>query len=240
MKKNNKGRLVPFLVLLCGILALVLRRRLYLTALDHKGLLLRGNILEITLFVLTAGVLLLLLLTRGTGSGTVRYEDHGVLAAAGHAAMAVGIVHTVLTGVPSMTGYLEMFRRWLGLASPVCLLLAGGCRLFGRKPFFLLHVVPCLFLLVQVVSSYQTWSGNPQLQDYLFGLLGALALAVFAYHTAALEADCTDSRMVRFFGLAAVYLCLAELGWTSLPLLYLGGALWALTGMCKIAPAERE
>jgi len=243
MEKNNKGRAVPFLVLLCGVVAFRLRRQLYLTALDHKGLLLRGTAPEIGLLLLTVGVLLLLVLTKGSGSGADRYEDcycAGPVAAVGHVAMAAGILQTVLTGMSSVTGYPGMVWRWLGLVSPFCLLLAGGFRLFGKKPFFLLHVVPCLFLMVQVVCNYQTWSGNPQLQNYLFGLLGTLAMALFAYYTAAMEADCGDCRMVRFFGLAAGYLCLTELGWTTQPLLYLGGALWTLTGMCTAVPAGRE
>lgn len=243
MNTRKKSRWMAFAVLLFGIIASGLRRQLYLTAVDHKGLLLRVTPMEIVLLLLTAGVLGLLLLSLGKNDGTGRYEDYRwsrVSAALGHVVMAAGIRYAVLTGVPSETGYLGIVWQWLGMAAPVCLLLAGIVRLFDRKPFFLLHVIPCLFLLAQIVNNYQIWSSDPQMQDYLFALLATLALALFGYYMAAFEADCGNERMLRFTGLAAVFLCLTELGWSSAPLLYLGGAFWALTGMCSVVPAERE
>ena len=235
MKARIKGLFLPLAVVLFGILAMNLRRQLYLSAMDGKNLLMRHSPLETGLLVLTAAVVGFVLAALRKDSGSGRFEDRyafGTLAALGHTVMAAAILYTVLIPVPYIRGGLETVWRWLGLVAPFCLLLAGSARLFGQRPFFLLHVVPSLFLLLHGVKCYQVWSGNPQMQDYLFALLGLLALVLFSYHTAAFEAECGSCRKTRFFGLAAVYLCLAELGWTGEPILYLGGAVWALTGLC--------
>ena len=151
-----------------GLAALVLRWRLYRTAVDEKGLLERMHPLSIVLLVLTAAVLLLIYFVVRKQKESVSFEEsipHGTLAALGHGLLAGSILSTVLSGSPRAIGYLATAWRWLGFAAPLCLVLAGTDRLRGRKPSFLLHVVPCLFLVVHIVSHYQSWSGDPQMQD---------------------------------------------------------------------------
>jgi len=185
-----------------------------------------------------AGILLtflVLAVRKRTGSG--KFEDHysaDLPAAFGNLAMAAGIVATVLTGATGIGGYLENAWHILGLAAPVCLILAGMARVRGKKPFFLLHISVCLFLVLHIVTRYQLWSGNPQMQDYVFSLLGAMALMFFGFYAAAMEAGCGSCRMTLGMGLAAVYLCTAELARSSDPALYLGGILWVLTDLCSI------
>ena len=246
MKNCKKAGFLPWAIVLSGIIALLLRRQLFLTAVDARGLLMSHTLWEILLLALTAAVACMLLLTLKKDRGSSSYEDNysaSIPAALGHAAAALGILVLVRGGNPGMAGVLGRFWQVLGLAAPVCLVLAGAARLFGRKPFFLLHVIPCLFLLVYVVGSYRVWSSEPQMQNYLFALLAALALILFAHYTAAFEAGLGNRKMVLGAGLAAVYLCLAELGWSDEPGLYLGGMLWALTGVCKVsagAAAEKD
>lgn len=243
MKKRKSAVGLPVIMLLSGIVAMLLRRQLYLTAVDTRGLLLRGTIPEILLLVLTAAAACILFLALKKDRGNNSYEDNypaSIPAALGHVGAATGILLLVRGGHPGMTGYLAQLWQILGLAAPVCLILAGILRSIGKKPFFLLHVVPSLFLLVHVVGNYQLWSSNPQMQDYLFALLAAISLILFAHHTAAFEAGLGNRKKILAAGLAAVYLCLAELGWTDYPGLYFGGLLWALTGICAINPAEKE
>ena len=57
MKRNSGSYRLPVMMLIWGIAALVLRKALYATAVDVKGLLLRYQPLEIALTVLTIGVL---------------------------------------------------------------------------------------------------------------------------------------------------------------------------------------
>ena len=228
MRRNSGSRLLPVWMLLLGAAALVLRKCLYTTCVDAKGLLLRGHPLGLALTVLT-GAALLLAAGLGWKRKNPEAEAGKLLGAFGNAAAGAGILVTVLMGKPVIGNYLESAWYYLGLAAPVCLLLAGAAKAMGKRPFFLLHVVPCLFFLVHIVTRYQLWSSQPQMQDYVFALLGAAALMFFGFYTAALEADCGSPGMRLGMGLSAVYLCMAELARSSCPGLYLGGMLWVLT-----------
>ena len=212
----------------------MLRWSLYATAVDVKGLLVRNHPLSLALTVLTVGVLVRIALAvrRGAEKNEEPYSAD-LPAAIGSVAAAAGILLTVQTGTTAMGGPMESVWRSLGLAAAACLLLTGIARLFGKKPFFLLHVVACLFFMVHIVTCYQRWSGNPQMQDYIFALLGAMALMLFGFYTAAQEAGCGSVRMRRGTGLAAVYLCMAELARSSCFALYLGGILWVLTDLSQ-------
>lgn len=245
MKNSRKGFGLPLFALLSGTIAMLLRRQLYLTALDEKGLLLPNTLPELLVLALTGTVLVVLVLALRKDRGSTSYQDNysaSFLSALGHTAGAAGIFLTTYNQTPMTGGYIGSAWQILGLIAPVCLLLAGIIRLLGKKPFFLLHVVPCLFYLLHVINRYQLWSSDPQMQNYLFALLSTMALALFAHYTAAFEADCCNRRMTLGTGLAAVYLCLAELAWSSSSALYWGGMLWALTSICKVncSPAKEK
>lgn len=243
MKRISGSIKLPVTALIFGFAALVLRMALYATAIDIKGLLLRNQPLEIALTVLTAGVLIRIAMTAGKLDGSGCSGDLSAAAipgALGNVAAGAGILVTVLTGVPAMAGYLENVWRILGLAAPACLFLAGIARMLGKKPFFLLHVTVCLFFVVHIVIHYRHWSGNPQMQDYVFSLLGAITLMFFAFYTAAAEAGCGSFRMSLGMGLAALYLCSAELARSSCPALYLGGILWVLAELCSMQNVPQE
>lgn len=245
MKGNSLSRGLPVLMLVFGIAALLLRKWLYAVAVDVKGLLVRSHPLEIAVFVLTAVVLAVILLAVRKLENASSYEDchsASVLSAVGHVAAGAGILVTALTGTTMMGGYVELVWRALGLAAPVCLLAAGVIRVLGKRPFFLLYVVACLFLMLHTVTRYQFWSGNPQMQDYFFSLLGLLALVFFGYYNAGWDAGYGNLRLTVGTGLAAIYLCTAELAVSSGPALYLGGILWALTelGSMQFGSAQKE
>lgn len=243
MRRKLSGRALPWILAALGAVALVLRMLLYGTAVDAKGLLLRMHPLEIGQAVVSVVALAVIILAvrRQVSSGRCEICPGGNLVASlGNLAAGAGILVTVLTAGTGMGNYLETVWRILGLVSPVCLLLAGFSRLLGRKPFFLLHVVACLFFVLHIVTRYQLWSGNPQLQDYVFSLLGAMALMFFSFYTAAWEADCGKPRMHLGMGLAAIYLCLTELARSFCPGLYLGGIVWVLAELSVLDICEEE
>lgn len=243
MKQTSCSRRLVGMTLLFGITALVLRKILYVVAVDARGLLLRNHPLGIALAALTAAVLTILVLSLRKVQKTGTYEEHycaDLPAAFGNGAAGIGILATVLTGTTGMGGDLETAWRLLGFGAPVCLILVGMARIRGKKPFFLLHVAACLFFVLHIVNSYRLWSSNPQMQDYVFSLLGAMALMFFGFYTAAIEAECGSVRMLLGTGLAAVYLCLTELARSSCPWLYLGGILWVLTELCSLGNVQKN
>lgn len=236
MKGYSGSRGLSVLMLLLGVAALVLRKLLYIVAVDAKGLLLRNHPLEIVLEVLTGLVLVLVLLSvRKTKNNCVETQFAANLPAAlGNLAAGAGILATVMTEPAAMGGYLESLWQILGLAAPVGFLVAAFARVRGKMPFFGLHVVGCLFFVLHIVSRYQMWSGDPQMQEYIFSLLGAMTLMFFAFYTAAMEAGCANLRVMQGMGLVSLYLCTAELARSACPWLYLGGLLWVLTELTTI------
>ena len=243
MNIRKNGGFLTLFMLLSGSIAMILRRQMYLTTVDEKGLLLRNSPLQISLMLLTVIVLIIpvLLLLKKNGSG--RYADNysgSYLSALGHIAAAVGIFLAVYPASPVMDGYLGTAWKVLGFAAPACLILAGFQQLSSRPPFFLLHVVPAMFFTLHIVSCYRLWSSNPQMQDYLFALLASLALTLFSHYTAAFEVGLGNRKLVLGAGLAAVFLCLAEMGCAEHPAFYFGCVLWALTGICKVTLSQTE
>ena len=243
MKAKSGSAMLPALMLIFGIAALMLRKALYAAATDVKGLLLRWHPLERALTALTFGAMLLIVLAvrkKEPCENTEAQPLQNLLAAVGNLAAGAGILVTMLTSEMMPGSTLTAAWKILGLAAPACLLLAGITRVLGKRPFFLLHVAVCLFFLVHIVTRYQLWSSNPQMQDYVFALLGAMALMFFGYYEASREAGCGNPRLKLGMGLAAVYLCLAELARSSCPALYLGGILWVLSQLCCAGKKEKQ
>lgn len=229
-RESGSGKL-PVGMLVLGIAAFVLRNMLYGVAVDFTGLLPRSHPLELALTVLSGLALAAAVLAawKQKKSGCEEVHTADIPAAVGNLAAGAGILVTVLTAGPVPGGYLENVWHGLGVAAPVCLLLAALARAQGKKPLFLLYAAVCLFFLMHIVTRYQLWSSNPQLQDYVFALLGAMGLMFFGFYTAAREAGCGNPPVRLGMGLASVYLCLVELAQSACPALYLGGLVWVLT-----------
>lgn len=242
MKHLFKPASLPVMTAGAGGIALVLRKLLYRFATDGKGLLVPGHLLSWLLGLLTVAVMAVILVSAWKLDGSNRYRDNfrpEPSAFAGHIAAALGIGITVLSHEPILESYLGTAWHLLGILSPVCLVLAGLARMQGKRPFFLLHLIPCLFLVFHIVNHYQVWSGNPQLQDYVFTLFGTMALMFFGFYCAAFDVGSGQRRMHLTMGLSAVYLLLAELARTDYPWLYVGGILWAVTGLCSLIPVPK-
>ncbi len=247
MKKNWKPEYLPAAVTAIGAVGFLLRWMLYRVGTDEKNLLIPHHPLELALWALTLAAAGFILAAVWRLSGSNRYVDNfspSMPAAVGHILAAAGILLTVLLNRPMMAGALGTIWKGMGLASAPCLVLAGYARLRGKRPYFLLHIVPCLFLIFHMLDHYRIWCSNPQVQDYIFTLMGTMALIFFAYYSAAFDVGSGRRRMHLGMGLAAVYLCAVSLPDSGYPFLYLGGIAWVLTGLCaltpKPGPKERE
>lgn len=242
MKHFIKPKKLPVLALGLGAAALVLQKLAYILAVDEKNLLILNHPLCIALGLTS----LLALALTGLGvwklDGSQRYEDNFTAdpaAFAGHIGAAIGIGYTALRCLPAGPGYLGQAWLYLGWLSPVCLLLAGYARLRGNKPFFLLHMAPTLFYVLHLINHYQSWCADPQLPNYIFALLGTMAMALFGLNQTCFDVELGNRRMLLAWGLCAVFLCMAELAVSSYPILYLGSILWAVTGLCALEPKPK-
>lgn len=243
MKRNAGSKALPVLMLILGLAAFALRTGLYVVATDAKGLLVRNHPLALVLSALTGLALVLAAFfawkQKETDCSETRFTEN-MLAALGTVALGAGILVTVLLEGPVLSS--NLVKAWwiLGMAAPACLMLNAMLRLLGKRPLFLPLVAVCLFFLVHIVTRYQLWSANPQMQDYLYALLGAMTLMFFGFYEASQEADCGNPRLRLGMGLAAIYLCLAELARSSCPALYLGGILWVLSQLCCAGNKEKK
>lgn len=243
MKDFGKRAWLPLTAAGLGFVALCLRKALYAVAVDHKNLLIAGHPLETALWVVVIAGAVLIVAGVWKLDGSNVYEDNFSAssgASAGCSFMAAGVLVTVLHQTPVGTETVALLWKALGFLAAPAMMWAGICRKQGKKPVFGVHAVTCLFLLIHVVSRYQLWSANPQLQDYVFELLAAVALTLFSYHCAAFGADMGKRRMQLGTGLLAVLLCAPALSGSECSWLYLCGMGWAFTDLCALEPRPKK
>jgi len=230
VKNLKKQPLLTGAVLVLGIAAGLLRRGLYAAALDEKGLLTPNHPLAIALWAVAAAGSLLILWAAGKPEGSLVREASfrpSSLSFLGHCFLACTVLMMTLLDSFPLSGHVHTLWRVLGFLSGPALVWAGICRLKGKTPFFGIYGALCLFLLLYLVSCYQLWSSNPQLQDYVFELLALVALILFCYHRAAFAAGMGKQRQLLITGLLAVLLCGAANYRAHIPALYAGGLFWA-------------
>lgn len=238
-----KTKALPVQVLLLGAAAAAVRGVLYLTAADEKNLLICNHPLLWVLWLICAAGAVLILLSCRKKKGSNRYEDNfdsGVMPAAGCWCMAAGILLAVLSGNALPRAGLVRLWNITGILAAAGLGWAGYDRLRSRRPNLLTNAVLCLFLALHLVSRYQPWSGNPQIQDWLFSLLATVGLTLTAYHHSAFCAGSGQRRLLLATGLLTLLFCCTALPHTDYFPLYLGGSIWTFTNLCRVTPVRRK
>ena len=232
----------PFFTATAGLITLVLRFSLFLLGRDEKNLLIPGHPLDVFTWVITAAAAALILASLWKQDGSSRYGDNftpSVAATIGAFALAGGIAVSAILG--SSSGLrLEVLCRFSGILAVPAVVWAGLCRWKGKKPFFLLHAVVCLYLTLYTITHYQTWSSHPQIQNWFFDMTGIVCLTLFSYYQTSFDAGMGNRRMQLLTGLLGVFFCLAAIAGSEDILLYIGGAVWALTNLCSLAPVSRR
>lgn len=239
MKTN---RSISLLTALLGAVTLVLRTGLLLLGTDAKGLLSPGNPLDLLTWVMIAATVALIAIVVRKRDGSQKYGDNfapSVPAAIGAFSLAGGIAVTVLLTWPAASK-MELIRNLLGVLAVPALIWVGLCRRKGEPPFFLCHGAVCVYLILYAISHYRPWCSQPQLQRVFFSVAAILLLSLFAYAQTAFDADMGSRRMQLFTGLTAGFCAIAAIPGGEDPLLYLGGAIWALTNLCTLTPVPEE
>ena len=237
MKNDSLKYLVPA----AGGLGLVLRILLYATGIDGRGLLVRGHWASTALCILSVAVLVGAFIFTRKLDGKVDHEaayPASKAAALGAFAAMIGIGITTVMGFGEFSTRLHLIIWVLGLCATICMGIIGFCRLTGKTPTFLLYAVLCVYFALRMVSGYQNWSADPQLQDYCYYLLAYVTLMLTAYHHAAFHVGVGKHRSVWFFSLMAMYFCIVSLLGTTELYLLLGCGIWAFTNTTR--PSARH
>ena len=222
---------LPSGALLLGTGCYFLRRLLYSLYVDETGLLKAGTALEWGIYGLTA-LALLLFAAAARKPAAMGLTPKPAATAVGQFIGGLGLGWTALRYPGEMPGMLGNFWKILGIASALCLLWSAHCTFRKKNTPFLLSLVPCLFWLTHLIDNYRGWSGQPQLQSYLFALLATMSMVLFTYHTAAEAVEMGKPRMRSFSALSAGFLCLAAiLGPDKTQMLWLSCAIWAVTSL---------
>lgn len=228
MKLRKYPAVFAGMMLVLGLAALALRLALYRTCVDEKGLLIPGTSLELMVWGVTGAACVLAVCS----GGVPRQRRLPRLEALGELLAAVGIVFAMPEGLRMAVTVLDKVRLGLSLAAAVGLAWGAAARLQSKKPHVLCYGSACLFFALNVVCRYRSWVSHPQFQDYLFPLLGALAMMVFAYLRCVPE----KYRARRVMGLLGGFVCLAAMAKTDFLPMYFGCGLWMLTN--ADAPGE--
>jgi len=236
MKWNQKSKGFPALIAVLGVVTCLLRFALYGTGLDEKNLLIPGHVLSIGIWVSAAAALVVIAL--GMGRTGWREEEYrrSIPGALGMLLMGAAIGAAVyFQGMPLTP--VEKAGSVVGMLCVPGMVYGALCRIMGRRPFFVCHGLVCVYFALYLVANYQSWSGNPQLQDYVFAMLACVALALFAYQQTAFDVASGNGGAQNFTGLLAVYFGIAALCRAESPWLFLAGSLWALTNLSHPAQA---
>ena len=236
MKPAAKPTQLKLLALTAGLLGFLLRAVLFATGIDHKGLLVTGHWADISVWVLTGLMALGIFWFCRDLKAPASYQ-------AAFPASVAGAVGCILAGAAfvfcpvEVTGsnlvMAELVLRYGSVAALICL---GFCRFTGRKPFFLMHCIVCLYLALRLVCQYRIWSADPQVQNYCFYMGAHLALMLTAYQLAAFDADTGSHRNLWISGLSAVFLCLTALANCVEPFLLLCCSIWIFTNLSCLNP----
>lgn len=235
MKKRSLFMLLLIAVTLLGAMGAALRHWLFAVGTDSSGLLLTDHPSQILIWVLTVAVLLLLILASGKLKGSADYKSNfpaSCPGAAGHVLAAGAAVSILLqTGLPG-SDLLHIAGTVLGIASAVCFLVLAFLRLKGRQPIALFHIIICIWLMVELVLLYRTWSATPQLQNYCFSLLANVCIMLSVYYSATFTADMGNRQMHLIFHFLSVFFCLVSLPNSENPLFFALMAIFMLLDLC--------
>ena len=228
----KQRKYLPLAALVMGLACQIGRWMLYRTAVDATGLLTAGTPLEWGSYALS--VLAIGLFAAAVGKmGETEVSSEPILAGLGQLIGGLGLGWTAVRYSGEMPGLLGILWKILGITAAICLLWSSLQTVQKKTPHFLVLLAPCLFWLVHLIDNYRGWSGQPQLQSYLFSLLATMAMALFTYYTAADSVGLGKPRLRVFAGLSAGYLCLAAMlpGPEKTRILFFASALWALSDL---------
>lgn len=243
LKEYLRTEYLPYAILAAGCLGALLRFLLFATGLDSKGLLVSGHAAQILLWILTAGVAVLLLYWTKDLKQAPKYSFNfppSLFGALGSAAAAVGLLIMSINLMRSSSDDLSVFAGILCLLSAAALGFLANCRFKGLHPSALFPMIICAFLMANLVCMYRQWSGNPQMEEYVFCLLASVCSMLACYYSASFAANAGNRQLHTLTHLGAVYFCLLSLPRCEFPIFYISMILWLFTDLCDLTPMPHK
>lgn len=242
MNKFLKAFGLPILTFLCGAAGAGLQMWLLGTA-DEKGLLVSGHIAQILLWILSLGILGMLLYFTRPLVQAPKYSFNfppSLIGGIGAAVAAVGILIASVDMLLDGGDGLILLTAVIGVAAAVALVLSGYGRWQGKPINVVLHCAVCVYFLLLLICQYRLWSAEPQMQTYVFQLLATIFLMVGAYQRACFDGAMGSRKSYAFFRLSGAYFCFVAIPGSEIRFLYLAAMLWSVTDLCNLTPMTRK
>lgn len=229
--------------LAAGALCMVLRLALYRFGFDEKNILSATHPLQLVclaLAVLMAAYLALTVRTLGGSASPAGNFPGSPLRTLGILAAACFTTIHALTLTRDISASLGLIRMVLAFAGAACMALSTLIPKDFRWLRTVCRGVVCVFFAVDMLCRYQTWSGNPQLADYIFQVPACCLLALLSYQRLAFDTGLGSRRKLLLLCLIGMFLCLICAAGPETQVFYLGGACWAGCCMCTLMPPEER
>lgn len=232
--KISKTTFYSALYALLGAAGVLLYRQAFAASTDEMGLLVRGSLPEILLWVLTACAAAgAVVLSRKCTVG----DPHPVAGILGSLVYIAGIF-TLLREPVNGPELLTLLFRGAPVLTMVCLAASIVFYALRRKPHFLLELAPALLAFLLLVECYQLWSERPLILNYFFGLGAVLSLLLFSYHRLERSAQMPCKALYPITGLLGVFFCLAAVPQGDFSRFFAAAALWIAAEMTSLAEQE--
>lgn len=203
---------LPVLTTLCaslGLVCLIVRQWLLSTGSDSKGLLIAGHPGIFLSWLFLAAVVCLLRFS--LRQRQIYHFSPTVLSAVSMLLFVIGYSVSAFQLLSTRAQTLSVIAGILAILSALCSLLLAFAMYRKLRLHPLVYCPSALFLMFFLVCRYQQWSGEPELQRYLFQMLSVVSLMFTAYHRAALEADRKGARPYLLLSRAAIFFCIAAI-----------------------------
>lgn len=250
MKRFVNSKNIQKLVLLSSLLAALIRIWTLGNGRDDNGLFARKPLAWTLLWLLTAATAAAIIFAvrelKNPGTYLKNYPRgwfQGLAATPAALCFLVSGYTQLRDSVGGMipeTTVVDMVVGIFGLLAGLSLLLGAVHRCMGRKPFFLINGLVCLYLAVRLFNRCQIWSNQPQMSLVVFPLLASVTMMLSSYQRVRFDVDLGNRRFAAFYSLMSVYFCVVAMFSMEQPLFYGMCALWQLTDLCSMRPLKRK
>ena len=236
MKRSLINKILPLLAPVLGLLGAVAMWALFAFGTDDRGLLISFHPAALTVWLLTAVMivsLLALLRKMEDTAGHRRLFPESHLAAFGTLCAAVGILATVVESLTAMDEPIRIISGVLKLAAGIALIYLAWCRWKNVRGSFLAWVAVTAYMLLRIMFEYRSWSTQPEVLEFFFPLLASVCMVLAMYHRTAFCVKMGSRSQFLFFTQLGAFCCLVALPTEPAPF-YAGMALWAMLDRCSL------
>lgn len=249
MKRFVNSKSIPLLVLLSSLLGMLLRIWTRGGGPDEGGLFARKPLAWALLWILTLATAAAIWFAVRCLKNSPDYHDHYPRSVAAGLCAVPAALCILVTGyhqlrdavaymLPNTTG-VDTVTGIFGLVAGLCLLLSGVCRCLGKKPFFAINGLICLYFAMRLFNCCQYWSDEPQIGIVVFPFLASVTLMLSAYYRVCFDVDLGNRRWFALWCLMSVYLCVIAIFSFEQPLVYGVCALWQMGDLCSLRPLKK-